>query len=77
MLVVDPFTGAMYNLKPEGVSPSLAENEAGVVSDGKGFKVVRSSELTANELSMVVPLNSTARLLTQPRKSTSLQPKAE
>jgi hypothetical protein len=40
MLIVDPLTGAMFNLSPEKIEQPLAPTQAQVIreSDGRGFE---------------------------------------
>lgn len=40
MLIVDPLTGAMYNLTPEKIEQPLSATEAQVSRAGKGLLVV-------------------------------------
>ena len=49
MLIVDPLTGAMYNLKPEKIEQPLTASQAQVNRDGKGLLVVLASQTTEPE----------------------------
>lgn len=54
MLIVDPLTGAMYNLTPDKIEQPLTANQAQLIKQGKGFMVVMASQLTEGErLAMV------------------------
>ena len=57
MLIVDPMTGAMYNLAPEKIEQPLTASQAEVIRDGKGMLVVMTSQLTANERAEMVKVN--------------------
>jgi hypothetical protein len=57
MLIVDPLTGAMFNLKPEKIEQPLSASQAQVIHRGEGLLVVLTSQLTANERAAMVPLN--------------------
>jgi hypothetical protein len=50
MFIVDPNTGAMYNLAPNKIEQTLAPETAADVRDGKGFVVILKSQATAGEL---------------------------
>jgi hypothetical protein len=57
MLIVDPMTGAMYNLAPEKIEQPLTASQAEVIRHGKGVLVVMTSQLTANERAEMVKVN--------------------
>lgn len=57
MLIVDPLTGAMYNLTPEKIEQSLTNSQAQVIRDGKGLLVVLASQLTERERAAMVRFN--------------------
>ena len=57
MLIVDPLTGAMYNLKPEKIQQPLTPAQADTVRSGNGILVVLASQVTEGELSQMVPVN--------------------
>jgi hypothetical protein len=57
MLIVDPITGAMYNLKPEKIEQPLAASQAQVNRDGKGVLVVLASQTTEQGRADMVPMN--------------------
>ena len=57
MLIVDPITGAMYNLKPEKIEQPLAASQAQVNRDGKGVLVVLASQTTEPERADMVRVN--------------------
>ena len=50
MFIVDPNTGAMYNLAPNKIEQTLSPETAGDLRDGKGFVVILKSQATASEL---------------------------
>jgi hypothetical protein len=56
MLIVDPNTGAMYNLAPNKIEQTLAPETAADVRDGKGFVVVMKSQATPGELAAATEL---------------------
>src|SRR5262245_44049291 len=54
MLIVDPLTGAMYNLQPEKIEQPMSSEQARVLRNGDGLMVILVSQATQNErLSMV------------------------
>jgi hypothetical protein len=57
MLIVDPLTGAMYNLSPEKIEQPLSPNQAQVIRNGKGFVVVLASQTTEHERAEMVRVN--------------------
>jgi hypothetical protein len=57
MLIVDPLTGAMYNLSPEKIEQSLSPAHAKVIQDGEGLMVILTSEATPGELAAMVRVN--------------------
>lgn len=57
MLIVDPITGAMYNLSPEKIEQPLSANQAQVIRDRKGFLVVLASQTTEHERAEMVRVN--------------------
>jgi len=57
MLIVDPLTGAMYNLSPEKIEQPLSATQAQVIRNGDGFLVVLSSHTTAHERAEMVRVN--------------------
>jgi hypothetical protein len=57
MLIVDPLTGAMYNLAPEKIEQPLTPSQAEVVRDGKGILVVLTSQATDHERAEMVRVN--------------------
>ena len=57
MLIVDPITGAMYNLSPEKIEQPLSAAQAQVIRDGKGFLVVLASQTTEEERAAMVRVN--------------------
>jgi len=57
MLIVDPLTGAMYNLSPEKIDQNLTATQAKVIKDRMGFLVVLSSQITEQERIQMVRVN--------------------
>jgi hypothetical protein len=57
MLIVDPLTGAMYNLTPEKIEQPLSPAQAQVIRERKGLLVVLASQATAHERAQMVRLN--------------------
>lgn len=57
MLIVDPLTSAMYNLKPEKIEQPLTQAQADSVRSGNGILVVLASQVTDGERSQMVPVN--------------------
>ena len=57
MLIVDPITGAMYNLSPEKIEQPLSPNQAEVIRNHNGFLVVLASQTTEHERAAMVRVN--------------------
>lgn len=57
MLIVDPLTGAMYNLTPEKIEQPLTATQADVIRRGDGLLVVLASQATAHERAEMVRVN--------------------
>jgi hypothetical protein len=57
MLIVDPLTGAMYNLTPEKIEQPLSPGQAQVIRERKGLLVVLASQATPNERAQMVRVN--------------------
>ena len=57
MLIVDPLTGAMYNLTPEKIDQHLSPSQAQLIRNGQGFMVVLASETTRQERAQMVRIN--------------------
>jgi hypothetical protein len=57
MLIVDPLTGAMYNLAPEKIEQSLTTEQAGIIRNGDGMMVILVSQATENERAAMVRVN--------------------
>lgn len=57
MLIVDPITGAMYNLTPEKIEQPLSRTQAQVISKGDGLLVVLASQITPQERAEMVRIN--------------------
>ncbi len=49
MLIVDPMTGAMFNLAPDKIEQPLTASQAQVIRNGSGFLVVLASQITEHE----------------------------
>ena len=57
MLIVDPLTGAMYNLAPEKIEQSLSASQAELIRSGKGVLVILASQTTQQERANMVRVN--------------------
>jgi len=57
MLIVDPITGAMYNLSPEKIEQPLTSTQAGIIRNGDGMMVILVSQATGNERAAMVRVN--------------------
>lgn len=57
LLVVDPLTGAMYNLTPDKIEQPLSATQAEVIRDKKGLLVVLASQTTEGERTQMVRVN--------------------
>jgi hypothetical protein len=57
MVVIDPLTGAMYDLTPEKIEQPLSATQSELLRDGKGFLVVMASQTTAAERAAMVRIN--------------------
>lgn len=57
MLIVDPMTGAMYNLTPDKIEQHLSDTQAEVIRDRAGFLVVLASQTTEREREQMVRVN--------------------
>ena len=58
MLVIDPLSGAMYNLTPEKIEQPLTPAQSQVLRDGSGVLVVLASQVTAHERSEMTRIDS-------------------
>jgi hypothetical protein len=57
MLIVDPLTGAMYNLAPEKIEQTLSASQAQLIHNGRGVLVILASETTQQERAEMVRVN--------------------
>jgi len=57
MLIVDPLTGAMYNLEPEKIDQTLTPSQAQVIREGKGLLVLLVSQATDQERANMIRVN--------------------
>jgi hypothetical protein len=57
MLIVDPLTGAMFNLAPDKIEQPLTASQAQVIRNGSGFLVVLASQITEHERVEMVRVN--------------------
>jgi hypothetical protein len=57
MLIVDPLTGAMYNLSPEKIEQPLAPTQAQLIRSGQGLLVILASQTTEHERAAMVRVN--------------------
>jgi hypothetical protein len=56
MLIIDPATGAMYNLAPNKIDQTLQPETAGRPQAGEGLLVITTSQATASELAAMEPI---------------------
>jgi len=56
MLIVDPLTGAMFNLSPEKIEQSLPADQKTAVLSGQAILVVMKDQATAGELAAMQPV---------------------
>ena len=49
MLIVDPLTGAMYNLTPEKIEQPMSASQAQLIRNGQGLLIVLASQTTQRE----------------------------
>jgi hypothetical protein len=57
MLIVDPLTGAMFNLTPEKIEQPLTPAQSRVIREGKGLLVVLATQATEHERAEMVRVN--------------------
>jgi len=57
MLIVDPLTGAMFNLTPEKIDQPLTTSQAQVIRQGKGVLVVLLAQTTERERADMIRVN--------------------
>jgi hypothetical protein len=57
MLIVDPLTGAMYNLTPEKIEQPLTASQAQLIRSGQGVMVMLVSQTTQQERANMVRVN--------------------
>jgi hypothetical protein len=57
MLIVDPLTGAMYNLAPEMIEQPLSASQAQLMRNGDGVMVILVSQATDHERSAMTRIN--------------------
>jgi hypothetical protein len=57
MLIVDPLTGAMYNLSPEKIEQPLSADQAQIIRERKGLLVVLASQTSAHEREQMTRVN--------------------
>jgi uncharacterized protein YceK len=57
MLIVDPLTGAMYNLAPDKIEQTLTTQQAEVIHSGTGLLVVLAAQVTDHERAAMVRVN--------------------
>lgn len=57
MLIVDPITGAMYNLSPEKIEQPLDATQASLIRNRQGFLIVLASQTSENERAAMVRVN--------------------
>jgi hypothetical protein len=59
MLIIDPATGAMYNLAPDKIDQKLTPATAGRPQPGDGLVVITTSQATPSELQAMEPITPT------------------
>ena len=57
MLIVDPLTGAMYNLTPEKIEQSMSASQAKLIRNGQGLLIILASQTTQHERDDMVRVN--------------------
>jgi hypothetical protein len=57
MLIVDPLTGAMYNLTPEKIEQSMSASQAQLIHNGQGLLIILASQTTQHERDDMVRVN--------------------
>jgi hypothetical protein len=57
MLIVDPLTGAMFNLTPEKIEQPMSPAQAQLIRSGQGLLIVLTSETTQQERNDMVRVN--------------------
>ena len=57
MLIVDPLTGAMYNLTPEKIEQSMSASQAKLIRNGQGLLIILASQATQRERDDMVRVN--------------------
>jgi hypothetical protein len=57
MIIVDPLTGAMFNLTPDKIEQTLTPAQAQLIRDGKGVLVVMASQATERERAAMVRID--------------------
>jgi hypothetical protein len=56
MLIIDPISGAMYNLSPEKIEQPLTPSQSDTLRRGDGVLVVLASQTTEGERAAMVPI---------------------
>ncbi len=57
MLIVDPLTGAMYNLTPEKIEQPMSASQAQLIHNGQGLLIILASQTTQHERDDMVRVN--------------------
>jgi hypothetical protein len=57
MVVVDPLTGAMWNIEPSEIKQTLTPQQAKLIKEKNGFVVVLVSEVTESERKHMTRIN--------------------
>jgi len=57
MLIVDPLTGAMYNLTPDKIEQPLTPSQAQILRTGDGVLVMLASQATERERAEMLRIN--------------------
>ncbi len=57
LLIIDPATGAMWNLSPDKIEQNLTRDQASIIHENKGFVVALISETTPAERAAMQRIN--------------------
>lgn len=57
LLIVDPLTGAMYNLTPDKIEQPLSSSQTHVIRDKHGLMIVLTEQTTEHEREQMVRVN--------------------
>jgi hypothetical protein len=57
MLIVDPLTGAMWNIAPEKIDRTLSTQQVQLLNEGNGFVVALLAETSESERAKMQKIN--------------------